>query len=159
MAKSICDKHGKNKKISSWIKSDVRRPILSVNPPFVLLETLTSDKENKTSFLFADFKEILTFNSGDNLNLFFDKIETYLDKGYWLVGYFTYEFGYFLEPALFSFKLKLKSPLAWIGVCSKPFIEKGKTDKENRTSDVRFCRVGGIKINVSKKEYSAGIKK
>ncbi|MDP2924137.1 MAG: aminodeoxychorismate synthase component I [Candidatus Omnitrophota bacterium] len=98
------------------------KKILSANfsSPLVFLETANFDKENKNSFLFNDFQDILTFKYGDDLDIFFEKVENYLRNGFWLCGYFTYEFGYFLEPALFSLRENNKYPLAWLAVCKKP---------------------------------------
>lgn len=88
--------------------------------PFVFLETANFDKDNQKSFLFKDFPQILTFNYKDNVDSFFKKTEECLAKKLWLCGFFTYEFGYFLEPALYDFRKSNKSPLAWLGVCKKP---------------------------------------
>ena len=87
------------------------RPHLS--SPFVFLETVSPDRENKNSFLFNDFKEILTFGRDDDIEMFFRKAEDFLKKGYWLSGYFSYEFGYWLEPALYHLRQKTGFPLVW----------------------------------------------
>ena len=43
--------------------------------------------------------------------------------GFWLTGFFSYEFGYFLESSLYEFKPEHTSfPLVWLGVCKEPLI-------------------------------------
>ncbi|MBU4561567.1 aminodeoxychorismate synthase component I, partial [bacterium] len=50
-------------------------------------------------------------------------MEDYLQMGFWLAGFFSYEFGYFLEPSLSEFRPKhSSSPLVWLGVCREPLI-------------------------------------
>ena len=100
------------KKLGNFLKQ--------ITPPFVFLETGLQDQENKSSFLFKDFIARLEFRSGDSPELFFKKIDNFRKKGYWLCGYFTYEFGYCLEKALDKLKPKKNVPLAWLGVVKKP---------------------------------------
>jgi len=131
--------------------------------PFVLLETVSFDKENAASFLFRDFCQILTFHCGDNVELFFKKIENLLNKGYWLCGYFSYEFGYFLEPALYALRPKNNTPLVWLGVCRQPkIIRRPNVFSFNEDAGCRsFCsnyKIKNIKPNLSQAEYSKKIK-
>lgn len=91
-----------------------------ISVPFVILETMFSGSKN--SFLFDDFSKIITFNYEDDLDSFFEEMEECLNEGFWICGYFSYEFGYFLEPALFSFREKSNRPLVWLGVSKKPKI-------------------------------------
>jgi len=126
------------------------------NQPFVFLETALQGKENKVSFLFTDFYDILVFHYYDDMNSFFEKIENYLKKGFWVCGYFCYEFGYFLEPALFSLKEKFSFPVAWLGVCKKPIFVKRP-----------FCAslvpnsysLKNLTLNITEEEYNLAIKK
>lgn len=137
----------------------------SIDSPVVFLETASSDAANKESLLFENFHKIITFNYGDDINLFFKKAETYLNKGYWLCGYFSYEFGYFLEPALDKLRAKTKAPLAWLGVCKNPkvishkkrykdLLRKPLVEKDNITYKIK-----NIKPNINRKEYFQRIKK
>ncbi|MCG2677895.1 chorismate-binding protein, partial [bacterium] len=98
-----------------------------INPhisfPFVFLETTRFSSQNEKSLLFPSFCDFLLFYPGDDLNLFFRKMEDYLQMGFWLAGFFSYEFGYFLEPSLSEFRPKhSSSPLVWLGVCREPLI-------------------------------------
>ncbi len=133
------------------------KPRLSA--PFVFLETASFDKENKTSFLFTDFKKILTFNHGDDIEAFFGKAESFLRKGYWLSGYFSYEFGYYLEPALYHLRQKSGFPLAWIGVCKKPLtIGRGPYRSDSKDRELSHT-IKNIKPNITRREYFSKIEK
>ena len=140
-----------------------------ISPPYVFLDTANFDKENKEALLFSDFVDVLTFNSNDDIDSFFRKIDDYLKKGYWLCGYFSYEFGYFLEPALNFLAEKNSAPLAWLGVCEKPEIMPGR-GKISLSSpglgDIRqghrestLYKIENIKPNVSREHYFKRIKK
>jgi len=135
----------------------------NLKQPFVFLETLTKTQEEKSSFIFSEFKDIITFKSGDDLDLFFKKLESYSKKGYWLTGYFSYEFGYFLEEAHKLLRGKNKTLLAWIGVCKKPITISSKEKMNKKCSHFSLeelpYEVGSIKPNISQKEYNQKIKK
>ena len=131
--------------------------------PFVFLETLTKTQEDRSSFIFSNFKDILTFKPKDNLDLFFKKLEDYSKGGYWLAGYFSYEFGYFLEGAHRFLRTKSKIPLAWVGVCKKPIEISGKRKINQECPDFPLDKssyeIKNIRPNISQREYSEKIKK
>lgn len=133
----------------------LRNQFSNLNSPYVFLETLVFDKDNHSSFLFTDFKDILVFNSQDNSDTFFKKIENYLNKGYWLAGYFSYEFGFFLEPALFHLQQNNNAPLAWLGVCKKPiFIDHQKKLSSLKDDLFNFSyHLEKIRPNITPAEY------
>ena len=126
--------------------------------PFVFLETANFDKENKNSFLFQDFEDVLVFKSGDDLDIFFAKAESYLKNGFWLCGYFAYEFGYFLEPALANLRQNYSFPLAWLGVCKKPRYINHKIYEPQAGNKPGYC-LKNITPNLSLKKYSLQIAK
>ncbi len=146
-------------KAFSFPESYVRSQLESLSPPYVFLETLSPDQENHASFLFAGFKHILTFSSGDNCDQFFKKIQSYLDKGYWLCGYFSYEFGYCLEPALAHLQPKSNTLLAWLGVCAQPVIldHRKKISGPKGSSAVRDYFLKNIAANITPAEYAQKI--
>lgn len=88
---------------------------------FVLLETLRKDKENSQTLLFADPVNIITCHQRTELQKSFRQIERYLQKGFYLAGFLSYEMGYALEEALISYSRKQDYPLIWLGVYNKPF--------------------------------------
>jgi para-aminobenzoate synthetase/4-amino-4-deoxychorismate lyase len=130
---------------------------LHLNSPFVFLETALVDKENRLSFLFTNFSQILIFNYYDDVEVFFQKIEDFLKKGYWICGYFSYEFGYFLEPALSPLREKFDFPLAWLGICKRPIIITSPlfNDDENAT---HFYSIRNLTLNITEEEYNYSIK-
>ena len=135
----------------------------NLKPPYIFLETLTKTQEDRSSFIFSNFKDIITFKPKDNLDLFFKRLEDYSKKGYWLAGYFSYEFGYFLEGAQRLLRAKSKTPLARIGVCKKPKEINSKKKagrKHSRFSlDNSSYEIKNIRPNISQREYAEKIKK
>ncbi|UCD15700.1 MAG: aminodeoxychorismate synthase component I [Candidatus Omnitrophota bacterium] len=111
---------------------------------------------NQCPHLFSGFKHILTFNHGDDVDSFFAKAEQFLSRGCWLCGYFSYEFGYFLEGALAHLRESSSFPLAWLGVCreAQPIAPASLNGRGQR----RFA-VKNIKANISEQEYCSQIKK
>lgn len=67
---------------------------------FIFLHTSKPDKVNWKSLLFTRPIERLRFHEGDDESFFFDRIERFQRKGKYLAGWFSYEFGYLLEPGL-----------------------------------------------------------
>ncbi len=129
----------------------------NTTPPYVFLETISCDQENKNSYLFTDFIDILTFNCGDDPDSFFSKAQNYLKKGHWLCGYFAYEFGYFLEPALKSLREKNDFTLAWLGVSKKPLIINNIKNTP-RLHQPNYA-ISDTSSNVDQSQYSKAIQK
>ena len=129
----------------------------ALNAPYVFLETVNSTPENNTSFLFVDFKDILTFKTGDSLDCFFKRLENYSKKGYWLAGYFSYEFGYSLEQAHCLLRRKSKTSLAWVGVCGKPIEIKRKSNFP--PSSKSSYKIKNIRPSISQREYGKKIQR
>jgi para-aminobenzoate synthetase / 4-amino-4-deoxychorismate lyase len=88
---------------------------------FVLLETTKAKKGEKASLLFTDPVERLICTGRDNPFDFLDKVQKKLDQGWYLAGWFAYEFGYLIEP-VFSAQSQLISNeiVANLGVFPKP---------------------------------------
>lgn len=125
-----------------------------MKPPYIILETVLPDKENKISYLFKDFEAILSFTPQDDIEQFFQKIQTHLNKGFWLAGYFTYEFGYFLDPALKKMRPKGNQTLAWLTVCNQPCSFSGL--KQGIFPDYK---IQNIRPDITFKKYSKTIAK
>lgn len=126
--------------------------------PFVFLETAVFDKDNTASFLFKDFTKIITFNYNDSVDLFFNQVDAALKEKSWLCGFFTYEFGYFLEPALYKFREKNNFPLAWLAVCKEPIQIKHEIELPCANKKAEF-KIKNIKANISFSEYQKAIAK
>jgi para-aminobenzoate synthetase / 4-amino-4-deoxychorismate lyase len=88
---------------------------------FVLLETTKVKEGEKTSLLFTDPVERLICKGKDNPFYFLDQVQKKLDQGWYLAGWFAYEFGYLTEP-VFSAQSQLISNeiVANLGVFPKP---------------------------------------
>jgi para-aminobenzoate synthetase/4-amino-4-deoxychorismate lyase len=127
--------------------------------PFVFLETATFDEENKNSFLFKDFTKIITFYYNDDIDFFFRQIEDALKKKSWLCGYFAYEFGYFLEPALAGLRKNYGFPLAWIGACKKPCRIPGNICNADINENNPSYSIENIKPSLNLQQYSLQIAK
>lgn len=129
--------------------------------PFVFLETANFDKDNANSFLFKDFSKIITFNHKDDVNDFFQKAQDCLEESQWLCGFFSYEFGYFLEPALYHLKEKNNLPLAWLACCKKPvkIINRCPTPIYTGKKSKKDFRIKNIKPNISYPQYAEVIRK
>ncbi len=73
---------------------------LAKEDQFVFLETSKTSSDNCHSYLFTQPLKRLTYRAGDPPDLFFAEAQKHLDKGHFLAGYLSYEFGYSLEPVL-----------------------------------------------------------
>ncbi|MCF7916510.1 MAG: aminodeoxychorismate synthase component I [Candidatus Omnitrophica bacterium] len=133
-----------------------QKKLSQLKPPYLFLDTIQKDKENKKSFLFSDVVEVLTFRSKDSVDSFFKKIDNRLKKGFWLAGYFCYEFGYWLEDSLKSLQDKKDKPLVWLLVTKPPQEIKIQNDQDQYREDFL---IKNVKPNISKQEYKNKIKK
>ncbi len=97
--------------------------LLSREENFVFLETSKTTAEERRSLLFTKPVAQLSFHADQAPHAFFAKAQGYLDQGYFLAGWFAYEFGYALEPVLMHYLPALGSrPLARLGVYPPPLI-------------------------------------
>lgn len=114
-----------------------------IKEPYLLLESAAADRY---SYLFRDRVDQLVFDRDTSVQDFFGRIEGYLAQGYWIAGYFSYEFGYFLEPALWPLLDGTQGPYAWLGVWRPPqWVEGQATATAAYTpscSEVQDCRPG-----------------
>jgi len=143
----------KNKKINQKLNETLS----SKSKPFVFLETAKKTKQDGSSYLFKDPEKILICTSEDDIDKFFKKIKFYQKKKYWLAGFFSYEFGYFLEPRLKNLMPKnLKFPLAWFGVFKSPYEAKpASLPRVNAES----YQINNLTPSISEGQYSKSIKK
>ncbi|MFH1767690.1 MAG: aminodeoxychorismate synthase component I [Candidatus Omnitrophota bacterium] len=130
--------------------------------PFVFLETAIFERENKHSIIFDRCEKILTFAAGDDPKVFFKKIDAFLKKGFWLAGYFTYEFGYLLEERLVSCLPKVSGrPLVWLGVFNRPSMIKNQAYRPGAPIEKERFRYNATmaRPNINNREYAAAIRK
>ncbi len=87
---------------------------------FVFLETSRVLGEENTSYLFLDPIETLTAYGPEDLDPLYSSIESVLAEGYYLAGWWAYEWGYVLQPRLRHLLRQSRSPLVWLGVFRAP---------------------------------------
>ncbi|MBW1926227.1 MAG: aminodeoxychorismate synthase component I [Deltaproteobacteria bacterium] len=129
---------------------------------FVFLETSRVAGEENTSYLFLDPIKILTAYGPDDLEPLYKSMETAIDRGYYLAGWWAYEWGYALEPKLYHLldALRPKAPLVWLGVFENPKIWIHKPDAPfcplKNIPDIRK-KLGPLKLEVEKERYIRAI--
>ncbi len=101
----------------------------SPTPPFTLLTHFPSepfvildDSQNQKTELYHHFNFIKKHSVKDNPDDFLNTLEKKIKQGFWGVGYFEYEFGYLLDPALKSLipSIPENHSLAWFGFTPVP---------------------------------------
>jgi para-aminobenzoate synthetase/4-amino-4-deoxychorismate lyase len=129
---------------------------------FVFLETSRVAGEENTSYLFLNPIKILTAYGLDDLEPLYKSMETAIDRGYYLAGWWAYEWGYALEPKLWHLldMLRPKAPLVWLGVFENPKVWI------HRSYD-SFCplknipniqeKLGPLELEVKKDQYIKAI--
>ena len=132
--------------------------------PGIFLETTHFNKENTKSYLFSNPRDILVFEAGQNINNFFNKIESYKSEGFWIAGYFAYEFGYMFEKKLSGLlkEKKLSFPLAWLGVFKRPLVINHamlQAERGDLYPDEDTLRLPEGYFNMSFPEYKEAIRK
>lgn len=133
-----------------------------IEGPFAFLETARFDEGNEVSYLFLDFEEILSLRRTGQLEEFFKRAEGYLKRGYWLVGFLSYELGYLLEPKLNYLSPEEDSfPFAWFGVCRRPLLFRHEGDIQVNPSGFPLgeFKVNNLKPNITEDEYSQAIQR
>lgn len=124
----------------------------------VLLETSRFDEQNKYSLLFLKPVEVLQVQSGDDLENLFTKIEEYLQRGYFVSGYFSYECGYHFQQVHHKYVSDKTHPLAWLGVYEEPLVFNHQTGAitgriEKQNLDIQSASLSGSP-EISKVKYS-----
>lgn len=90
---------------------------------FVFLETTRANDTDHRSLLFRQPVARLRFRGGDDVDDFFRQVAAYQAQGCYLAGWFAYEFGYLLEPALAGNGAPAgQELLADLGVYAEPHI-------------------------------------
>ncbi len=128
--------------------------------PCVFLESVPCARTQATSLLFKRFDEVLVFNHGDDLARFFAKVERLNRAGYWLAGYFSYEFGYYLEPALRGLRalcLPCQQPLAWLAAVRHPRVIEHRGPLLAPALNQEAFGISQVRANITRQEYGRNI--
>jgi para-aminobenzoate synthetase/4-amino-4-deoxychorismate lyase len=84
----------------SWMQLEGLLGFLSGQEDFVFLDTSRPDRENHQSLLFVDPVERLRCQPGESAMRFLQDVEGWLGQGYYLAGWFDYDFGRLFEDKL-----------------------------------------------------------
>jgi len=134
----------------------------------VFLETCRTDDEEHRSWLFLKPEAELICRAQDDPAVFFRKAEEFRRQGLYLAGWFAYEFGYLLEPALGKLLDRgQKTPLAWLGVFREPLIfshENGKMNGpwpegagHNEPAPVGDYQISNLRPSLGREAYTTAI--
>lgn len=143
-------------RLSSWLDS---------RQDFVFLDTSRVTDEDRCSFLFHEPVEWLICDNRDQVASFFHQSRDLQQQGYFLAGWFSYEFGYLLEPSLSALCEGFAGPYAVLGVFGTPVVFDHSRDTsrtiENLTGDRLFPEteygVDGLRTNISKAEHHQAV--
>ena len=137
--------------------------LLAERDEFVFLDTAKPDSGNSTSLLFLDPLSSLQCRKGDDYRLFLGRVESALASGYYVAGWFSYEFGYLLEEKLQGLLCREGDDmllLADLGVFAEPVVfdhRFGKTDFPGLEQAVGACRVENIRPSQGREPYLQAI--
>ncbi len=123
---------------------------------YAFLESSRMGPEDKRHFLFRDPVKIVSLNPGDNPWHFFSVLEKALKEGFWVVGFFSYELGYFLEKRFSSLPFKVSSPLALVGLFRKPEEFFASPAKDYRAKPLALEK---LELSLTKEEYFEALRK
>ncbi len=132
---------------------------------FVLLETAKITDDNSRSLLFHKPVDRLQCVGGISPIDFLEKCQTHLQNGFFLAGWFSYEFGLGLEPSLNHLLPPEDVILADLGVYEAPCSydhRLGKWDNSDIPSGLaqhEACKVDNFRLNQSQAAYEKNIAK
>lgn len=128
-------------------------------PNSVLLETTLPSKDETRTFLFTKPVEVLAANTFSELEILIKKIDSYIERGFYLAGYLSYEAGYLFEE---GFRRPLENmpfafPLAWFGVYENPRITESTANSISPQQD--SFAIPSLSMNLTPEEYEEKVLK
>ncbi len=127
---------------------------------FAFFDTAKPGEKNVTSLLFDKPIARIQCDIRGNGPAFLDEVQEWLDKGYYVAGWFAYEFGVLLHvdcPGLTFKPSGAKKVIADLGVYTKPLQFDHETGNHNfrlsSTPDLVGYEVTGMHPNVEEEEY------
>lgn len=125
----------------------------------ILLWTGAQDRHNRNSFLFLDPKDILLCRRLEDIRLVFDKIQTYLERGFFAAGYIAYEAGFAFEESLKSL-ISPQGLLMWFGIYRKAHTFKQEEDILKNNDYIRKnYELKSSGLNITENEYKFAVGK
>ncbi len=137
---------------------------LGEEDPVLFLETARVVGEENRSYLFRRPVAVLTANGPDDVRRLHHDVEAALAQGYYLAGWWDYEWGYALEPTLHHLLAarRPQGPLVWLGVFHEPEIwthdRNGGQAAPGTGGDVRSL-IGPLGLSMTREEYVRSIER
>jgi para-aminobenzoate synthetase/4-amino-4-deoxychorismate lyase len=131
---------------------------------FVFLETARVTATENASYLFRRPRRILTANRPEDVRPLHRSMEEALLSGYYLAGWWAYEWGYALEPRLHRLleTRRPEGPLVWLGVFDSPSIWHHRIDGPSPAPgslpDIREV-FGPLDLDTDKDQYLKAIER
>jgi para-aminobenzoate synthetase/4-amino-4-deoxychorismate lyase len=116
---------------------------------FVFLDTARVTSEEYRTLLFVDPVRWLICHGPEEVPSFLEKVAEIQAQGYWLAGWFSYEFGYCTEPSLLPLAEGVQGPLAVLG----QFREPQDFSAVSRPVVSGDFSVSGLRTNIDRHEY------
>jgi para-aminobenzoate synthetase/4-amino-4-deoxychorismate lyase len=131
---------------------------------FVFLETARVTETERASYLFRRPRRILTANHPKDVKPLHRSMEEALQSGCYLAGWWTYEWGYALEPKLHRLleTRRPEGPLVWLGVFDRPSIWHHRIDAPSvalgSLPDIREV-LGPLELDTDEDRYLRAIER
>jgi len=141
---------------------------LSSHDDVVFLDTAKTDEDNFRSMLFLSPVRRLTYHHGEDISAFLYDIKESREQGFYVAGWFGYEFGYMLEPALkhlFCRSGDRDTLLADLGVYEKRYLFDHRTgesdfpDLSGSVPPVSSYALSNLELSQTREEYISAIEK
>ena len=119
-------------------------------------ESTSPEARYGDSLLFTDPVDILTLHSGEDIRVWFERLESWLDRGYALAGWLGYEAGYLLDAALAgcAWPDAGRTLLGWFGVYRSPeHVGRERIEAADELVAAREYGVSGFSFELSETEY------
>jgi len=134
---------------------------------FIFFETCRFSAEEHTSYLLTQPRCWLRCTGSDDAGAFLDRLEEFRGQGYFLAGWFAYEFGYQLESSLQSCAWPggNEDTKALIGVFETPLAFDHATGRfsggqgwpQDCKGEEKSCVVGDVRTTLSRKAFIEGV--
>jgi para-aminobenzoate synthetase/4-amino-4-deoxychorismate lyase len=131
-------------------------------PGSLWFESTLPDAPRGDSLFFSDPLETLTLRAGDDVATWFAGLESRLDAGFCLAGWFGYEAGYLLDPALTACASSADehAVLGWFGVYRQPErFSREAVEAEDAAAALRNCTVSNLGFEFAEAEYCQKIER
>ncbi|MFH1823750.1 MAG: aminodeoxychorismate synthase component I [Candidatus Firestonebacteria bacterium] len=143
---------------------DISSKYIKSHNYFFLYETGLCHDENFTSYIFTEPIFAIKVNDFKDVNKAFENIDKY-SKKYYLVGFFSYELGYFFEKDSFKVKSQYSFPLIYLCVFDRVISFNHITGRVNgdvkgvfNAGESNDFKINKLKLNISKSDYEKKIK-